>query len=1339
MKAKVVFFLIAFCSLTMLSQGQTVLNPGDLVILGVDAKLGGSPDEISFTCFKDITTGTEIQITDQGYERCYAGLWGSGEGGAKLTRTGGTILAGTVITFRTVQSAAPWISFTFPDTLWSVADLGSGAPANFFDLNNTGDQVYFAQGGTWTTGPACSNQYPGPGGRMLFAFSTTGIWAADGSTLQSNLYPGMSCYSMAPTSASNFVKYTGPLTIATQKDWIARINTVTNWTKYTTSALYLAATPNLHNTIIPITPGTDADWTMPNPDTLCQNAASINLNSLISGLGLPGGTWSGTGVTGNTFSPLGLSGTFNITYTNDCPCCISQTHSITVNPSPSVAVPANITVCNNTTVPATNFLNTPAGGSYSWTNSNTAIGLATSGSGNIGSFTATNTTSSPITATITVTPVSACPGIPSTYNITVNPTPTVTVPSNIYVCNGGIVNAVIFSSIPSGGTFTWINSNTAIGLAAAATGNIGSFSATNTGTSPISATITVTPTVNNCSGTPAAYNITVYPTPVVTVPSNITVCNGATVAATSFSSTTSGATFAWTNNNTAIGLLANGSGDIGSFTATNTGSSSITATITVTPTANGCTGTPSSYNITVNPTPTVTVPSNIDVCSGGTVAATSFASTPSGGTFTWTNNTTSIGLAASGSGDIGSFSAINTGTSPITATITVTPTFNNCTGTPATYNITVNPMPAVSVPANITVCNGETVTPGSFSSTISGATLAWTNNNTAIGLAANGSGDIGGFTAINSGSSSIIATISVTPSANACTGTPSSFTITVNPTDNPAFNYTPSSLCKSGSDVTANITGGATGIFSASPSGLVFLDNTSGLIDLSASLENTYTITFITSGCSATSNVTVHITAPQTADFSYTGTYCQSDANPLPVLDSGATAGTFSASPAGLAFVNTFTGEVNLVSSTPGTYTVTNTIAASGGCAQTSANSTLTINPTPYATASSNSIICEGQTLHLTASGGSLYHWSGPNSFSSTTQNPDLTNTVLSEAGTYTVTATNNSGCTATAQTTVAISVNPTALASSNSAICAGQTLDLSSFGTIQYTYNWSGPNNFTSMFQNPHIPNATTAASGIYSVTVTNNLGCSDTANVSVTIYALPTVLLSGLANTYCIDASPVTLIGTPAGGVLSGTGVTGSSFIPSQAGVGGPYQLIYSYTDANTCFNSDTVMVSVNALPLVVLHCNPSSQIYTGEVVTLTASPANYSHYNFYVGSNSVQSGISNIYQSVSFVNGDNVIVIATESGCSSSDTLLLDVKAFPNAFTPDGNGDDDVFLKGLDLQIINRWGQQIYSGTEGWNGMYKSQKASPGTYYYIVTLIDLDKSQKILTGSVNLIDTH
>jgi len=115
-------------------------------------------------------------------------------------------------------------------------------------------------------------------------------------------------------------------------------------------------------------------------------------------------------------------------------------------------------------------------------------------------------------------------------------------------------------------------------------------------------TVTVT-SASGCSAT-ASTTVTVNPIPSInsgSVPNPGTVCAGTVIAASSFTSTPGGATYTWINSNTGIGLTASGSGNVPSFPAANPGTTAITATITATPALAGCTGTPSSYTITVNP------------------------------------------------------------------------------------------------------------------------------------------------------------------------------------------------------------------------------------------------------------------------------------------------------------------------------------------------------------------------------------------------------------------------------------------------------------------------------------------------------------------------------------------------------------------------------------------------------------------------------------------------------------------------------------------------------------------------------------------------------------------
>ena len=81
---------------------------------------------------------------------------------------------------------------------------------------------------------------------------------------------------------------------------------------------------------------------------------------------------------------------------------------------------------------------------------------------------------------------------------------------------------------------------------------------------------------------------------------------------------------------------------------------------------------------------------------------------------------------------------------------------------------------------------------------------------------------------------------------------------------------------------------------------------------------------------------------------------------------------------------------------------------------------------------------------------------------------------------------------------------------------------------------------------------------------------------------------------------------------------------------------------------------------------------------------------------------------------------------------DTLILPLKvnasvSIPNVFTPNGDGINDVFLSNtpnVTIIILNRWGQQLYSGSDGWDGTSNGKEMSAGTYFYIITLPDGEK---------------
>jgi len=391
-----------------------------------------------------------------------------------------------------------------------------------------------------------------------------------------------------------------------------------------------------------------------------------------------------------------------------------------------------------------------------------------------------NTVSPTITTTYTVIGTTAlgCTGM-NTFTVYVSPTPTVNPEANLTYCHGANVPLNQLSSPVDYTILSWTNNNPSIGLATSGVDYIPAFVATNTGTAPVTATITVIPTYDVCEGPPLTFTITVNPIPTVAPVTDQFYCPGVNAPLTALTGPVSGTVFSWTNSNTDIGLGAGGTGSIPAFTTTNTLGSPISGTITVTPTANGCAGPPETFTITVYPPSSVSPVADQTYCAGAAVPVTPITGPTQGTIFTWSNSNTGIGLGGSGTGDIPAFTAENTTGAPITATITITPSSNGCQGIPETFTITVNPTPIVNAIADQVYCIGSSAPITELEGTVAGTTFSWVNDNTAIGLGASGTGDVPGFFAQNITGTTLTATITITPSANGCTGETETYNITV--------------------------------------------------------------------------------------------------------------------------------------------------------------------------------------------------------------------------------------------------------------------------------------------------------------------------------------------------------------------------------------------------------------------------------------------------------------------------------------------------------------------------------------------------------------------------------
>jgi gliding motility-associated-like protein len=899
----------------------------------------------------------------------------------------------------------------------------------------------------------------------------------------------------------------------------------------------------------------------PSPTITGTLFSCINSTSQLTGSATAAATspWTSSLIGVATVSPTGLvigvsAGTTTITYTNSNGC--KTTALFTVNPTPIVtfSIP-NQTICSGETSSIVTLSSVP-GATFNWTAVQpTGIsGVILNGTNTIPSQTLVNSTNANIiviyNATATLASGATCAGAVFPYTITVKPKPFIAAIMTATTCSGLPFNVTptngAGNSVPIGTSYSWIAPVVTGGI----TGGIGGSNQTSisgTLTNPTNvvqtATYKVTPSFNGCSGLPFDVVVSVNPKPDVNVTPNVTLCTGEVSTQIDFTGTVIGTTYNWASSSTpSIGIAVSGTNTIPSFTAINTGTTPVIATITVTPLATTCTGSAKTFTITVNPKPTVNLIANFVRCNGIASGIIPLTGNVSGTTFDWTNDTPSIGLAAAGSGNIPSFTSTNIGLTPVIATLTVTPKANGCIGTPITFTITVNPSPTVDVLSNQTVCNGQQTTAILFSGAILNTTYNWDNNSPAIGIGASGLGDISAFTAINNGTSPIVAIITVTPNLNGCPGSQKTFTITINPSPAVTFTSANQTLCSGSSSNLVNLSSTASGATFAwtavQPAGITGVivsgTNTIPAQTLTNSTNLPIVITYLATAESNSGVSCQGITYPYTITVnpipSVTSTQSQTICSnttfsiiPLdgsgnivpagttyswgiPIVTGGVSGGVASANQ------NSITGTLINPSDTiqTATYTVT---PKSGSCAGNTFTVIITINPLPKIifSGSNQTICCNGDSLPIIlsspATGTITFNWNAnvpagitgaTASGTDTIPTQTLVNTTTNPLTIiYTATATfENNGVSCTGPPyEYKITVNPAIITSSISSNYSG--FNVSSVGASDgainvtvtggsgiYTYIWSGPNGFSSTSQDiSNVP------AGAYSLTINDGL----------------------------------------------------------------------------------------------------------------------------------------------------------------------------------------------------------------------------------------------------------
>ena len=372
-----------------------------------------------------------------------------------------------------------------------------------------------------------------------------------------------------------------------------------------------------------------------------------------------------------------------------------------------------------------------------------------------------------------------------------------------------------------------------------------------------------------------------------------------------------------------------------------------------------------------------------------------------------------------------------------------------------------------------------------------------------------------------------------------------------------------------------------------------------------------YSVRATVSGCQSTAGTTTVVvnSAPAAPTAGNGGPVCVG-------ASLGLTANTIAGATYAWTGPNSYTSAVedptvsaSATTAMAGTYSVRATV---NGCQGAAGTTTVVVNSAPAApTAGNNGPVCVGASLGLTANtiAGATYAWTGPNSYTSTVEDPTVSaSATTGMAGIYSVRAT-VSGCQSTAgTTTVVVNSAPAAPTAGNGGpVCVGASLGLTANTIAGATYAWTGPNSYTSTVEDPTVSaTATTAMAGVYSVRATVS-GCQGAAGTTtVVVNTLPTITKFTGGGEFCKEASPslsLTLGGAApfkvdysiAGAAQTQlTGVAASSTVTAPKVSGNIVTGVYSIskvTDNNNCVaNFTTSNQTITVTPDVVVS-NPTA----------------------------------------------------------------------------------------------------------------------------------------------------
>ncbi len=756
----------------------------------------------------------------------------------------------------------------------------------------------------------------------------------------------------------------------------------------------------------------------------------------------------------------------------------------------------------------------------------------------------------------------------------------------------------------------------------------------------------VTTTLNGCTAADTTHIVILAAPSSLLVTGNTSICIGDSLKLTGYAPNP-GIIYNWTGPNS----YSNSTSSIAIPNAiiSNAGSYSLSVNM-----GNICSLT-DTVNVKVLARPVLTMADTEHTCYGGTINLTTGLAT--------------TGVQYSWMGPNGYYSSIqNTSITYIpyadSGRYVVTATNGGCTAKDSIYVTVATPPAAPQATYSSPVCMGDTLKiiclpplPGISYSWVGPGGYASTQQSVVIPNAS----------AINAGTYILTTSNAVCPAVEA---------ITIQLNAAPAKPVISSnSLVCSGTTVTFNplsITGatytwsGPTGFNSAMKNatrGVALAD--SGYYIVKATLN----------GCSAsdTTHITVNV-GPANVTYSSNSPICVGDTLKL-VSNSSTPAVTYAwYGPAGANSVQQNFNVINTTVSNAGKYAV----AVSYNTCVVNDTLTVIIKPTPAAPVlTSNSPLCSGTPLNLGCSSttaGVNYIWSGANGFSSLQQNPTVNNTSTAATGSYTAKAVLNGCASLTGGTIVTVTQTPAGTASSNSPVCANDTLQLTGTATpAGVAFTWTGPNGFGSNLPSPVIHPVTTAANGTYTLLLSLS-GCFTSLTVPVAIIpsgGTPTIHISTAKDTVCTGDMTTFMATTNNVGnpvykwTLNGTVVGSTTNTYSSSSLRDNDVIQCSVVSTAACQPIHTAISNSIKVSVQVLHAPPVTitvypQAYNpGTLVTFTAITTGSSNcllYQWRLNGTDIPGANSSSYESYRLNKGDKIsLYIHSNCVCTNPDTLL------------------------------------------------------------------------------------